>query len=300
MTIIVTGASGLLGSALVKALGTDGRRVVRLVRRAPRGADESSWDPRGGELDPAVLEGAEAVVHLAGASIGDRRWTATYKNELVRSRVEGTRLLAATLAGLDRPPGMLLSASGIHFYGDTGDRVVDESAAKGTGFLSDMVERWEGETEPAARAGLRVTHLRTSMVLSTEGGPLGRMLPIFRTGLGAPLGSGRQYWSWISIDDWVGAVHHILDNPHETEFTGAVNLTSPTPVTNSEFTTTLGRAIRRPVMPLAVPRVTLRVALGEFADEGILTGPRAIPHKLEETGYRFRHNGLEAALAALL
>jgi len=297
VTVVVTGASGLLGGALVRALRADGERVVRLVRRAPVRDDESFWNPTRDLVDPAALEGARVVVHLAGAGIGDRRWTAAYKREIERSRLDGTRTLAEALAALDRRPEVLLSASGIHYYGDTGDRVVDESAPRGAGFLPDLVARWEAAAEPAARAGIRVVFLRTSQVLSGEGGSLARMIPIFRMGLGAPLGSGRQYWSWISIDDWVAAVRHVMRTP---ELSGPVNLTSPEPVTNAVFTRALGRALRRPIMPVPVPSFALRAALGEFAREGILGGPRAVPARLLGTGYAFRHKGLDAALAAVL
>lgn len=260
MTIIVTGSSGLLGSALVKALRDDGARVVRLVRRVPKDGDESFWDPAKGVVDPAALEGAEAVIHLAGAGIGDRRWSDDYKREVVRSRVEGTRTLVGALAGLAAKPVALLSGSAIGFYGDTGEASVDESAPAGAGFLAqEVVVPWEAETAPAEEAGIRVVRLRTGLVLSGQGGMLSRLLPVFRLGLGAPLGSGRQYWSWISIDDWVLAVQHILRN---SEISGPVNLTAPEPVTNAEFTKVLGAALHRPTLPLAVPGFVLRTAIG--------------------------------------
>lgn len=298
MAIIVTGSSGLLGSALVKALRADDTRVVRLVRRAPQGVDEAFWNPGKGLIDPAALQGARAVVHLAGAGIGDRRWNDDVKRELVRSRVEGTRTLVKALTELpDRPP-TLLSASAIGYYGDTGDREVDETAPPGEGFLSrEVVVPWEAETVPAEEAGIRVARLRTGLVLSGAGGMLAKILPIFKLGLGAPLGSGEQYWSWISIDDWVHAVLHILDDP---EISGPVNLTAPQPVTNAEFTRTLGKALHRPTMPLAVPGFALRTAIGGFAEEGVLTGQRVLPRRLLESGYTFRHTRLSEALAAVL
>ncbi|WP_406317170.1 TIGR01777 family oxidoreductase [Streptosporangium sp. NBC_01639] len=298
MAIIVTGSSGLLGSALVKALRADGTRVVRLVRRAPKGADESFWNPGKGLIDPAALQGAQAVVHLAGAGIGDRRWSDDVKRELVRSRVEGTRTLAKALVELpDRPP-TLLSASAIGYYGDTGDREVDETAPPGEGFLAqEVVVPWEAATAPAEEAGIRVARLRTGLVLSGEGGMLAKILPIFKLGLGAPLGSGRQYWSWISIDDWVHAVLRILDDP---EISGPVNLTAPQPVTNAEFTKALGEALHRPTMPIAVPGFALRTAIGGFAEEGVLTGQRVLPRRLLESGHAFRHTRLNEALAAVL
>ncbi|MDF5755631.1 TIGR01777 family oxidoreductase [Spongiactinospora sp. TRM90649] len=297
MTIILTGASGLLGSALGAALRDDGHRVVRLVRRAAQGQDESFWNPAEGLIDPGALEGARAVVHLAGAGIGDRRWTDAYKREIVRSRVEGTRTLVDALSGLNRKPERLLSASGIHFYGDTGDRIVDESDPAGQGFLPDLVVRWEAEAQRAAAAGIGVTTLRSGLVLSASGGSLARMLPVFKLGLGAPMGSGRQFWSWVSLEDWVGSVRYILQKP---EITGPVNVTSPNPVNNVDFTRSLAKALRRPTLPLGVPPVALRLALGGFADEGILAGPRAIPRRLTESGYLFRHKSINEAFSAIL
>ncbi|MFF0306072.1 TIGR01777 family oxidoreductase [Streptosporangium sp. NPDC004379] len=297
MTIIVTGSSGLLGSALVRSLRADGTRVVALVRRAPRGPDEAFWDPAGGTLDPAVLEGARAVVHLAGAGIGDRRWNEEYKREIVRSRVEGTATVARALAELPAAPA-LLSASATGFYGDTGDREVDETSPAGSGFLArDVVVPWEAATRPAAEAGVRVALLRTGLVLSRDGGLLARILPLFRSGMGAPLGSGRQYMSWISLDDWVGAVRRVLDDPG---MSGPVNLTAPEPVTNERFTRELGQAVHRPTMPVAVPGFMLRAVLGEFAEEGVLIGQRVLPRRLLEAGHAFRHIRLDDALAAVL
>lgn len=297
MTIIVTGSSGLLGSALVRSLRADGTRVVRLVRRAPQGPDEAFWDPAEGTLDPAVLEGARAVVHLAGAGIGDRRWNEEYKREIVRSRVEGTATVARALAELPAGPA-LLSASATGFYGDTGDREVDETSPAGSGFLArDVVVPWEAATRPATEAGVRVALLRTGLVLSRDGGLLARILPLFRAGTGAPLGSGRQYMSWISLDDWVGAVRYILNDP---EMSGPVNLTAPEPVTNERFTRALGRAVHRPTMPVAVPGFMLRAVLGEFAEEGVLIGQRVLPRRLLEAGHSFRHIRLDDALAAVL
>ncbi|MFI7700823.1 TIGR01777 family oxidoreductase [Nonomuraea sp. NPDC049480] len=297
MAIIVTGASGLLGSALGQALRDEGREVVRLVRRKPQGPDEAFWQPSEQVIDLSVLDGAEGVVHLAGASIGDRRWSEAYKRELVASRVEGTRVLVDGLREVATPPPVLLSASGVDFYGDTGDREIDEDQGKGTGFLPDLCERWEAEAVRAGEAGIRTVRLRTGLVLSRKGGALGRMLPIFKMGLGAPLGSGKQYWSWISVDDWVGAALHVLRNP---DVTGPVNFTSPSPVTNTEFTRTLARAVRRSAMPIPVPAFALSLGLGEFAREGLLPGHRVLPRKLADSGYRFAHSSLDEALRAVL
>ncbi|SDJ14317.1 TIGR01777 family oxidoreductase [Nonomuraea jiangxiensis] len=297
MAIIVTGASGLLGSALVEALRADGQEVVKLVRREPRAADEAFWQPAEQEIDQAALEGAEGVVHLAGASVGDRRWTAEYKRELLDSRVSGTRVLVDALGRLSQPPEVLVSASGVDFYGDTGDRVIDESQGKGTGFLADLCETWEHEARKAGTAGVRTVQARTGMALSKRGGVLGRVLPIFRMGLGAPLGSGRQYWSWISVDDWTGAVLHLLKN---RDIEGPVNLTSPSPVTNAEFTRTLGKALRKGTVPIPVPAFALSAGLGEFARGALLPGHRIMPKKLLDSGYRFAHPSLGDALDAVL
>ncbi|MFC4532286.1 epimerase [Sphaerisporangium dianthi] len=325
MAVVITGSSGLLGSALVRALRDEGRPVVRLVRRTPAAPDEAFWDPREGILAPSVLEGAEAVVHLAGAGIADRRWTPEHRRELVASRVDSTRTLAVTIAGLERRPAVWLSGSAIGFYGDTGEHPVEESfeppahwrplkpeaaseetapgpsqraEARAHGqWLAELVLAWEAEVAPAEEAGVRVVRLRTGHVLSREGGYLGKMLPVFRLGLGAPLGSGRQYVSWIAVDDWVGAIKHIIAEP---EVSGPVNLTAPTPVTNAEFTRALGRALHRPTMPVAVPGFALRAALGDLADEGVLIGQRVLPRRLLEMGYRFAHPRLDDALAAIL
>ncbi|GAA2279478.1 TIGR01777 family oxidoreductase [Nonomuraea roseoviolacea subsp. roseoviolacea] len=297
MVIIVTGASGLLGSALAEALRGRGDRVVALVRRPPQGPDERFWDPGEGVLEPAALEDAGAVVHLAGAPVGDRRWSPAYKRELIRSRVLGTRTLVRALGELSRPPEALLSASGVDFYGDTGDRPVDESAGRGEGFLAELCVRWEKEAREAEALGMRTAQLRTSIALSRRGGALGRMLPIFKAGLGAPLGSGRQYWSWISEQDWVGAVLHALDRP---EVSGPVNLGSPGPVTNEEFTRALGKALGKGTVPMPVPAFALGLGLGEFAKEALLPSHRLVPRKLEDTGYRFAHTRLDEALRAVL
>ncbi|KAB8192699.1 TIGR01777 family protein [Nonomuraea phyllanthi] len=297
MAIIVTGASGLLGSALVRALRDEGQDVVKLVRREPRADDEAYWQPDRQEIDRAALEGARAVVHLSGASIGGRRWSAAYKRELLDSRVQSTRVLAGALAGLSAPPEVLLSASGVDFYGDTGDRVIDESQGKGDGFLSDMCEQWEGEAARAGEAGVRTVLMRSGLVLSGKGGVLGQVVPIFKIGLGAPLGSGKQYWSWISVDDWVQAALHVMKN---RDVVGAVNFTSPSPVTNTRFTRALGKALRRSTMPIPVPAFALSAGLGEFARAALLPSHRIRPGKLLDSGYRFAHTSLDEALRAVL
>ncbi|MGW4794669.1 TIGR01777 family oxidoreductase, partial [Nonomuraea sp. NPDC004297] len=255
------------------------------------------WDPAEQVVDLAALRGAEAVVHLAGASIAGRRWSPAYKRELVTSRTQGTRVLVDALRGLSEPPEVLLSASGMDFYGDTGDRVIDETAGKGEGFLSELCLRWEDEARRAAQSGIRTVLARTSLVLSRRGGALGRILPIFRMGLGAPLGTGRQYWSWITLDDWVGAALHVL---RTRDVEGPVNFSSPAPVTNAEFTTTLGKALRRGTLPIPVPAFALAAGLGEFAREGLLVSHRLTPAKLVAGGYRFSHTTLDEAFRAVL
>lgn len=294
MQIAITGSTGLIGSALVRALRDEGRTVLRLVRRRPAAGDEVRWDPFG-EVDAAALEGVDAVVHLAGAGIGDRRWTSCYKRQIRDSRVEGTRTLARALAAMDRPPAVLVSASGTGFYGDTGDRAVDEGAPGGSGFLADVCRDWEAAALPAAEAGIRVVHPRTGLVLAREGGLLGRTLPLFRAGLGGRLGTGRQWMSWIALADEVAALRFLIDG----DLDGPVDLTAPEPVTNAVYTRTLGRALHRPTL-LAVPATALRLALGGFADEAALVSQRVLPARLGKAGFRFRYPDLAGALAGIL
>ena len=293
MKIAITGSSGLIGSALLPALRADGHTVIRLVRRPPGAADEVRWDPARRELDPAALAGVDAVVNLAGVGIGDKRWTPERKRALRDSRVEATETVSEAIAAAERPPRTLLSASAIGWYGDTGAAPMDESGPAGQGFLADLCRRWEAATGSAQRAGVRVAHLRTGLVCGGRGGLLGRLVPLVRLGLGSPLASGRQYWSWISLADEVGAIRHVLARD---EIAGPVNLTGPEPVTNREFTRTLGRVLHRPTVLPPVPRVALRLAIGGFADEGIAAGQRVLPRVLQQTGYRFEHDTAEQAL----
>ena len=295
MRIAISGSTGLIGSALVRALRADGDDVVRLVRTPPGGPDEVRWDPYG-KVDTEALESLDAVVHLAGAGIGDRRWSDSYKKQLRDSRVVGTRTLAEALADLQRPPRVLVSGSAVGFYGDTGDRDADESATVGSGFLAELVRDWEAAARPAATAGIRVVHPRTGLVLSREGGMLGKTLPLFRLGLGGRLGSGGQWMSWISLPDEVAALRLLIDRD---DVTGPVNLTAPRPVTNADFTTALGRALHRPT-PFAVPSFVLRAALDGFADEGLLISQRVLPRRLTELGFHFRHGDLDTALDRVL
>lgn len=296
MDVVVTGASGLIGTALVDALGRAGHRAVKLVRRPSRGADEVTWDPNAGTLDAASLEGTGAAVHLAGAGIADHRWTDAYKRELVDSRVGPTGLLARTLAGLTRPPTVLVSGSAIGWYGDRGDAVLTEASERGTGFLSDLCRDWEAATQPASDAGIRVAHVRTGVVLSANGGALAKQLPLFKLGLGGRMGSGRQWSSWVSIDDEVGAIMHLLT----ADVSGPVNVTAPNPVTNSDFTKALGAAVKRPsVFP--IPSFGPKLLLGgELADNLLFQGARILPAVLQSSGFAFRHPEIGEALAALL
>jgi uncharacterized protein (TIGR01777 family) len=299
MRIVVTGASGLIGSALVPALRDDGHEVVTLVRRPPRAGGEFRWDPAGGQLDPAALAGTDAAVHLAGAGIGDHRWTASYQRELRASRIAGTALLARSLAAVTPPPRVLLSGSAIGWYGTEADgrgEPLDESAPAGSGFLADLVADWEGAADPARDAGIRVAALRTGVVLSTQGGALARQLPLFRRGLGGRLGSGQQWLSWISRTDHVNATRFLLT---AAAVRGPVNLVAPAPVTNARFTAALAAALRRPAL-LPVPRAALRLALGGFADEGVLASQRLAPAALTAAGFRFAHPDLDTALRAIL
>lgn len=296
MRILVSGSSGLIGRALVPALEADGHQVTRLVRRAA-GPGEAGWDPEAGRLDPADVEGHDAVVHLAGVGIGDHRWTAKHKAAVRDSRVKGTTLLAETLASLDRRPAALLSASAVGIYGLRGDEELTEAASPGTGFLADVVQEWEAATAPAARAGIRVALLRSGVVLSTAGGALKKQLLAFKLGIGGKLGSGRQWLSWITLDDHVAATRHVLATP---SLAGPVNLTAPSPVTNAGFTRALGRALRRPTF-MPVPTVALDLLFGrEMVREMITGGQRVVPAALNASGFTFRHPEIEPALRALL
>ncbi|KJK47035.1 TIGR01777 family oxidoreductase [Streptomyces sp. NRRL F-4428] len=295
MRIAITGSTGLIGSALVRSLRADGHEVVRFVRREPAGAGEAGWDPERGRVDRAALAGCGAVVHLAGAGIGDHRWTAAYKRKIRDSRVLGTAALAHALAGLDEPPGVLVSGSAVGYYGDTGDRVVDEDAPAGQGFLPSVCVEWEAAAAPAREAGIRTAYARTGLVVAKEGGAWGRMFPLFRAGVGGRLGDGRQYWPFISLHDQVAALRHIIDTP---DLHGPVNLTAPEPLTNRQVTAAMARVLRRPAV-LPVPAVALRVVLGELSED-VLAGQRARPARLLESGFVFRDPGIEQAIRAAL
>jgi uncharacterized protein (TIGR01777 family) len=293
--IAVTGASGLIGSALVPALLTDGHEVVRLVRRQPEAPDEVRWDPARGQLDAGDLAGVDAAVHLAGATVG-RRWSESYKRTILASRVDSTRLLAETLVTLAPKPAVLVSGSAIGYYGDTGDTAVDEAGPQGNGFLAEVVRQWEAAARPAQDAGIRTVFIRTGLVLSSRGGLLPPQRLAWKLGLGARIGSGRQWQSWITIDDEVDAIRFLLS---ADEVSGPVNLVAPEPVTQRDFGKALGAALHRPV-PWAVPGFVLRAAVRDFADEGLLTGQRVRPGALEQAGFGFRARTLDEGLRQVL
>lgn len=295
MKVAVTGATGLVGSALVPVLATAGHEVVRLVRAMPTAGGDIHWDPAAGRLDAASLEGLDAVVHLAGERITGR-WTAAKKARIRSSRVQGTRLLAETLARLTRPPKALVCASAVGYYGERGTEVVREESPPGAGFLAEVCREWEAAARPAAEKGIRVVHLRIGVVLSAAGGALALMLTPFKLGLGGRVGSGRQYMSWIAIDDLAGIIPHALTNE---SLRGPVNAVAPQPVTNLEFTKTLGRVLGRPTI-FPMPAFAARLAFGEMADELLLASTRVEPARLIASGYKFRAPELEAALRRLL
>ena len=297
MDIAITGSSGLIGSALSRCLSDAGHRVLRVVRpsSANTSGDTITWDPAAGSIDAAGLEGLDAVVNLAGEGIGERRWTPEQKQRILDSRVRGTTLLAATLAELDRPPAVLLSGSAIGVYGDTGDRPVDETRAPGSDFLAQVCVEWEGATTAASEAGIRTVLLRTGIVLDADGGALGKQLTFFRLGLGGRSGSGRQYWSWITLTDEVAAIEFLLT----ADVSGPVNLTAPNPSTNAEFARTLGRVLGRPTT--VIPMIGPRLLLGrELADSLLLTSQRVLPGVLESAGFPFTDPELEAALRSVV
>jgi uncharacterized protein len=289
MKIAMTGSSGLVGSALIPLLTQAGHDVVRLRRPA-------QWNPETGTVEPSAFLGADAVVHLAGENIASGRWTSARKHRIRDSRVKGTKLIAETLARMERPPQLLISASATGYYGDRGSEVLREESGPGTGFLADVCREWEAATAAAERKGLRVAHLRTGLVLSATGGALAKMLLPFKAGIAGAIGSGDQYWSWISLDDACAAIAHCIRMPM---LRGPVNLVSPLPVTNLQFTKTLGRVLRRPtVFPL--PAFAARIALGEMANDLLLASARVEPAKLRGSGFAFRHEDLEVTLRHIL
>ena len=291
MTIAIAGSSGVIGSALVAALRSADRRVLRIVRRTAGNRDELYWNPDSGDFDPAGLEGVDAVVNLCGVGVGDKRWSGAFKQSLRDSRIDPTEVISAAVVQAGVPT--LVNASAVGYYGDTRAEIVDESAPPGSGFLAQLCVDWEAATEPARSAGVRVVLARTGLVLSPSGGLLSKLRPLFALGLGGRLAGGRQYMPWISLEDEIRALLFALSHP---ELSGPVNLTGPAPVTNAEFTAALGRVLNRPA-PWPVPGFALKTLLGEFAEEGLLGGQRAIPAALERSGFAFHHNTIGEALA---
>ncbi len=289
--VAVTGASGLIGSALTRSLRGDGLEVRVLVRRPAGSPQEIEWQP-GTPLHPARLDGVTAVVNLAGAPVGDHRWTQSYKRVIRQSRVDSTDTIARAIAAMDQPPRVLVSASAIGFYGDTADREVDESSPQGEGFLADVVGEWEAAADPARAAGIRVVHARSGLVVSGRGGAWGRMFPLFRAGIGGRLGSGKQYWSWISIRDEIAALRLLLDS----DLSGPVNLTAPSPATNKEVTRAMGEVLHRPAV-LPVPAFALKAVLGGFSSE-VLGSIRARPTRLLEAGFTWADPRIADAITA--
>ncbi|HVF57196.1 MAG TPA: TIGR01777 family oxidoreductase [Pyrinomonadaceae bacterium] len=301
MKIIVTGSTGLVGKALVGSLLSEGHSVTRLVRgnaqtfSAPA-TTAVEWNPDAGTIDAAALEGHDGAVHLAGESVSEGRWTDEKKRRILESRVKGTRLIAETLAALERKPSALVCASAIGFYGNRGGEVLREESASGDDFLSEVCREWEKAALPASRAGIRVAHLRIGVVLSGEGGALPKMLAPFKMGVGGRIGSGEQYMSWVALDDVIGIIRHALTNE---AVRGPVNTVAPAPVTNGEFTKTLGRVLGRPTF-FTVPAFAARLAFGEMADALLLSSARVEPAQLKATGYRFAYPELEGALRHVL
>jgi len=298
MRVAVTGSHGLIGGELVTELTERGHEVTRLVRSRPTGPGEAAWDPARGTIEARKLEGHDAVVHLAGVGIGDHRWTEDHKKAVLDSRVRGTSLLAETLAALDRKPTVLVSGSAVGFYGYTGqDEVMTESSPRGAGFLADVVDRWERATAPAAEAGIRVATVRSGVVLTGKGGALKKQLLPFKLGVGGRLGTGRQWLSWVALEDEVAGILHVMSTP---DLRGPVNVTSPRPVTNAEFTATLARVLKRPAF-MPVPTPALHALFGkEMTAEMLLGGQRVLPTVLEASGFSFTHPDLERALRTML
>ena len=291
MKIVITGSSGLIGSALVRDCEKRNFEVVKLVRRVPKQENESQWDPIKGIVDLNVLEKATAIVNLAGAGVGDRRWSKKYKKLILDSRVNSTETLANAIVNLKTPPSVFVSGSAIGFYGDTADVAVDENANLGEGFLSDVVFNWEYAAQRVRSNNIRVVHPRTGLVMSKRGGLLKKILPLFKLGLGGKLGNGKQYWSYISLEDEIRAIHHVID---DVRLTGGVNFTNPNPVTNAEFTKSLSSVVNRPAF-LKVPSLALKIALVEFSIEA-LGSSRILPSKLKAAGFKFNQPDILSTL----
>lgn len=292
MRIVIAGSSGLIGTNLVTQLRSDGHEVLRLVRRPATASSEITWNPVAGEIDTKALAGVDVIINLAGAGVGDHRWTDKYKAEILNSRVKTTSLIAKAAAEVK--PKVLINASAIGFYGDTADRKVDETSPVGEGFLADVVKQWEAATKPAEDAGIRVVKIRTGLVVSGKGGAWGRLLPLFKLGLGGRLGNGKQYWSFISMRDEVNAIKFVMENE---KISGPVNLTAPAPATNSEVTKAMAKILKRPAL-LNVPAFALELVLGEFSQE-VLGSARVLPKVLSENGFVFADPDIVSAIKTL-
>ena len=295
MKLVITGSSGLIGSALVREAEKNQIEVVKLVRRAPKDKSEVQWDPNRAILDLDAIEKSTAIVHLAGAGVGDRRWTKKYKKEILNSRVKTTETIANAIVNLRNPPSVFVSGSAMGYYGDTGDLAVDENASLGEGFLSDVVFNWEYAAQRVINNNIRVVHPRTGLVMSKRGGLLRKVLPLFRLGLGGKLGNGKQYWSYISLEDEIRAIFKLID---DVRLTGGVNLTNPNPVTNLEFTKALSSVVNRPAF-FHVPAIALKIALGEFSVEA-LGSSRVLPSKLKAVGFKFNQPDILSTLNSAL
>jgi uncharacterized protein len=294
--VLVSGSSGLIGTALVRSLRADGHDVRRLVRHAAAAADESQWDPSHRDLDSRELAGIDAVIHLAGVGVADKRWTESYQRSILASRVDGTTTIAAAVAEHADHVTVLISASAVGWYGERGDEILDESAPSGSGFLADVVRQWEASTAAASEAGVRVVNLRSGVVLSSDGGALGKVLPLFKLGLGGKLGAGKQWVPWITLSDEIKAIQFLLT---AADVAGPVNLSAPNPVRNRDYTAAIGHALHRPTLA-TVPGFALRLVLAGFADEGALVSQRAVPRKLLDAGFEFSYPEITPALAAIL
>ena len=296
MRVLISGATGMVGTALGGLLKAQGHEVTRLVRAGKATGTDVVWDPQAGNLDSTRLEGFDAVVHLAGENIAGGRWTEKRKERILQSRAKGTRVLAEALARLQRPPKVLVSASAIGYYGDRGTEILSEASASGSGFLADVCKAWESATQPAAAKGIRVACIRIGLVLSVQGGALAKMLPPFRMGVGGKLGSGTQYMSWISLTDLCRVIVHVIETD---SMSGAVNAVSPAPVTNAEFTKALGAGLHRPVI-FPLPAFAARIMFGEMADALLLSSTRVVPVRLEGSGFVFDHPEIKRALEHVL
>lgn len=295
MKFVVAGGSGLIGSAFIKDALNNKHEIVKLVRRKPKELYESQWNPDTGEIDLNAINNAKAIINLSGAGVGDRRWTKRYKKLILTSRVNATETLANAIVRLNNPPSVFVSSSAIGFYGDTADQAVDENAELGEGFLSDVVFNWEIAAQKVRQHKIRVVHPRTSLVMSKHGGVLKKVLPIFKLGLGGKLGKGNQYWSYISLEDEIRAIHHLIN---DSRLTGGVNISTPNPVTNKEFTKALSSVLNRPAF-FNVPTLALKIALGEFSIE-VLGSSRVLPSKLIASGFKFNNPDILSTLNSAL